>query len=262
MKQRTIRLNSNEPTLREQFLEIDAKVSNNELLNIEDLYIFSNISYYDIQNEFDIISKGGVLDEYCQCSRFIAQDIESLKYDKTIFENIDRVKLILNNLKRAIQLKDIKSENECLTSKETCIFHADKNVFDEIADEMQLLVNVLNRYSDIKDSKPFKKIDVQISLLDFISEKVKDKEAFLNGLKENFKIERGRSIKTLIVCLESYEAIAIPNRQMKTFVELLRNYLGRDIGTYQSINDQRDIVQEDKNPIEIKLKPIIQVYID
>jgi hypothetical protein len=240
MKIRTITLNLNEPSIREQFLEIDKKVSNGELLSIEDLAIFSNISYYDIQNKNDIISMGGVLEQYCNCSRLIAQDIESLKYDKIIFENLDKIKFILNNLKRSIQLKDIKSENECLTPKETCIFYSDNTVFDEIADEMRIMVTILNRYFYFGDSAPIRKIEVQssVNFEKFNSEIFKDQESYNLFL---FLVNEYAVKKSVTQFSQIYHWLVVKDNKIKTnkgvkYRDFVKNHFNLE-GVFARISD-------------------------
>jgi hypothetical protein len=91
---------------------------------------------------------------------------------------------------------------------------------------------------------------------DFITN-VTDKPAFLKDLKSICTSETGKEIKAIITILEYEKIVVIPERRLKNFIELLGKYFGRNIGSYQSINDQKDLEKFYLKPFEIKLKTLI-----
>ena len=66
-------------------------------------------------------------------------------------------------------------------------------------------------------------------------------------------------MRALIESLIASKIIIIGNRQFKNFTKLLANYLDRNIGTYQSINDANDY-SHSSLAVNEKLEPIILKY--
>lgn len=83
---------------------------------------------------------------------------------------------------------------------------------------------------------------------------------FLLQLKSAFPTEKGISIRAIINILQIEKILNIPSRGNKAFIELLRNYFQRDIGSYQSINDSKNLDNETTAPIQKILKPLIHKY--
>lgn len=63
------------------------------------------------------------------------------------------------------------------------------------------------------------------------------KEKLAQKIKEVFSTETGKSIRLLLIALESNEPplISVGNRKLKLTYNALKSYLNRDIGTYQSV---------------------------
>lgn len=99
-------------------------------------------------------------------------------------------------------------------------------------------------------------------LYDFIYN-INDKSLFMNDLKTEFPIEKGKSIRAIIDYLIIEKIIIIGNRQLKLFYDLLQNDFERDLGTYQSINDVKFDNKADLKLIEtilVILKPLVIKY--
>ncbi|MCK9235783.1 MAG: hypothetical protein WDA08_04575 [Weeksellaceae bacterium] len=82
---------------------------------------------------------------------------------------------------------------------------------------------------------------------------------FLNELKELFPTEIGLSIRAIIEILKENNMLIIGTREFKAFFKELKDFFDRNIGSYQSINDEipDDIIKE---TILLKLKPLIDKY--
>lgn len=87
----------------------------------------------------------------------------------------------------------------------------------------------------------------------------KRKLDFLNELKELFPTEKGINIKAIIEILKENDMLIIGTREFNNFYNELNDFLERDIGSYQSINDSRpdDTINE---TILLRLKPLIDKY--
>ncbi len=124
---------------------------------------------------------------------------------------------------------------------------------DEIKAEVEDFISSVKANS-LKEEKKIK----ELKLHEFIYN-IKNKDKFLIDLKTTFKTERGVEIRALIESLIASKIIIIGNRQFKNFTELLGNYLDRNIGTYQSINDANEY-SHSSLAINEKLEPIILKY--
>lgn len=99
-------------------------------------------------------------------------------------------------------------------------------------------------------------LNAKKTLLDFI-ENVNDKEVFMQDLKNTFNTEKGKSIKAILNKLEEAKIITIAPREFMQFYKELKTYFGRNIGTYPSINDPKEIEKEITDSIYSKLNPLI-----
>ena len=82
-----------------------------------------------------------------------------------------------------------------------------------------------------KSKKPFK------TFPEYILHKKNDEFAEL--LKNEFNIERGKSLKLMIDVLIKKEMFTIENRQRENIYNAMKEYFNRDIGTKQSIFDYK-----------------------
>lgn len=178
---------------------------------------------------------------------FEKQKVElSIHFDeKTQFE-----KFILLETNRSKE--NIKDTKEFIKAHPDTRWHGKERANNVLETYIQFLDNKLFINEKTNNKKP------EPTFLDFIHN-VKDKEAFAEDLKSTFSSEIGQNIKALINLLgiESNEIIIIPQRKFRSFVVAFKNYLNRDIGTYNSINDVKHIDDVIYNDIEKKLKPLI-----
>ena len=80
---------------------------------------------------------------------------------------------------------------------------------------------------------------VKKTINDFIYN-VKDKETFLNDLKETFTTEKGQKIRALIELLKEEDIIIKGEREFKAFYEEFKKTMKQNIGEYQGINDLKE----------------------
>jgi hypothetical protein len=106
------------------------------------------------------------------------------------------------------------------------------------------------------ETKNINEINKQKVLFDYINN-IEDKEAFLLDLKNAFPTEKGKSIKSFIDLLKNEDILIIGTKEFKHFVELLTDYFGRNIGTYNGIQNTKTIDKAISDPINTKLKPLI-----
>jgi len=116
----------------------------------------------------------------------------------------------------------------------------------------------INQPQQIKINKPNK---IKKEIKSFI-QNVNDKENFIIKLKELFLNEKGKQIKAMIIILERNELLLIPDRQFLSFYNSLQTEFYRDIGTYTSINDEKekDFDEAYLSKFEKVLKPLITKY--
>lgn len=125
--------------------------------------------------------------------------------------------------------------------------------YDEIIAEIQDSILKTEKKNSNKEEKT-----EELELHKFIYN-IKNKGEFLIDLKTTFKTERGVEIRALIESLKAQEIIVIGPRKFSKFIKLLGYYLGRDIGTYQSINDANKY-SHSGSAVNIKIKPIISKH--
>lgn len=97
------------------------------------------------------------------------------------------------------------------------------------------------------------------NIFDFIF-LVDEKENFLSEIKNTFPTEIGISIKAIINKLSEEKILIIGAREFKTIFNLLTIYFQRNIGTYNSIQNVKDIDKTVTDSIHQKLEPLIIKY--
>ncbi|OBY67560.1 hypothetical protein LPB301_01075 [Polaribacter reichenbachii] len=90
---------------------------------------------------------------------------------------------------------------------------------------------------------------------------IENKQSFIKDLKETFPTEKGKSIKAVIDLLVSDNIIIYGTKEFKQLYNQLRLVFDRNIGTYNSIQNVKevdsiiiDVIQKKLNPLIIKYK--------
>lgn len=89
---------------------------------------------------------------------------------------------------------------------------------------------------------------------------INDKEMFVKELKLLFPNEKGKPLKAIINILKTEHILIIGAGEFKAFYEVLKIEFNRNIGTYTSINDVKEIHKDITTPIENKVRPLINKY--
>ena len=129
--------------------------------------------------------------------------------------------------------------------------------------ELQYLEGIVKEAStNMVQKKQQKEIKKPKKILNdyFINIKEDKKEEFYKELKKTFPTEIGKSIKAIIDKLISEDLLSIGAREYNKFIIELAQMFKRDIGKYQGIQNVKQIDKETKEPIEQKLKPLINKY--
>jgi hypothetical protein len=181
-------------------------------------------------------------------------DVDLTKYSKEDFYSLDYTNL----------------QNEGGVSKRYKInSHVpdDISVFKEIwlfifLENLKKILYNIEYISGLTQQADIKKPDeVEKDLSDFIHN-VKNKQEFIQNLKEMFPNEKGKRIKAMIIILQEKGIIVILDRQFKEFYKSLKKDFNRDIGTYPSINDIKVGVFDDTylDGFRKKLIPLIKKH--
>lgn len=178
----------------------------------------------------------------------------------TYFDERKTIKVI-ENLTKVVQ--ETETVNELLKIRKSIdIIQSDlKNKKERFPDYYKLLIgkvkqlekSINNQIQLVEKTKPEK---LKKTLFQFINN-IEDKESFLLELKNAFPTERGKDIRVIIDLLVNEDILIISEREYKHFVELLKDYFGRNIGKYQGIQNKMTITKEKSDPITKKLKPLI-----
>ena len=96
-------------------------------------------------------------------------------------------------------------------------------------------------------------------LFQFI-QNIKHKENFIQELTETFPTEKGKSIKAIIDILTEKNIIVYGTKEFKTLYEEIKLNFNRDIGTYNSIQNVKDIDSAILDTITKKLNPLINKH--
>lgn len=117
-----------------------------------------------------------------------------------------------------------------------------------------------SKLESLKNNESSKKVqNLKKTLFDFIYNVI-DKEGFINGLRKEFRTEKGIEIRAIINKLEEERVFVIGAREFKNFRDALEKKFDRKIGTYQSIQNVKDIDNSISEKINIRLNPIIKKY--
>lgn len=211
--------------------------------------------------------------EYKEMIASIRLDIQTGEYDEIFFSELNQNQSILKLIitlfeKEAYDTHGFHEYINLIDDDESKALYFELK--DKLKDEILLLINYISDFipefiyqsqlnlEQISELKEKIKEDYEPALIDFFQKiEAPQKDTFLQELKSTFNIEFGRSIKALIEVLEKNNLLIIPNRQNRKFIELLGKHFERKIGSYQSINDVKDITQFDLDPIELKLNIIL-----
>lgn len=87
-------------------------------------------------------------------------------------------------------------------------------------------------------------------------------EPFLVKLKNEFQLEKGKSIRILMHVLEQYEPklLHIPYRKGKLFHKSIKGFFNRDIGSYQSIFNYPVDERIDRHEIENFKMRVVKIF--
>lgn len=105
--------------------------------------------------------------------------------------------------------------------------------------------------------KPKSQKDKPEKSLHHFFNKIKDIDSFINELKTTFPIEKGQKIRVIIDSLKDEEILLIGEREFADFYRKLKENFKRNIGTYPSIKDVKDIPEPITKEINNKLNPLI-----
>ena len=221
--------------------------------------VYTDIDYYRMTcfNRGSIrfpLNCPDLIDEYFNLSlnKYLLEQKEVLK---SIFVAEDQKKKFIS--KDILNAKN-RIENQKVMLKKLPHFGSERkeNAISILEAYINFCETKLKQPQQPEDSK-HKKV-----LFDFIYN-IEDKEAFVSELKTVFNTGKGKPIKAVINILKEAEMLTIPDREFKTFYNLLKLSFDRDIGTYTGINDAEKIVPFDNKylePIKIKLNPLIIKY--
>jgi len=80
---------------------------------------------------------------------------------------------------------------------------------------------------------------------------------FADQLRNEFANEKGLQIRYMIEALIKLNLLVLNSGQWKGFVSSIRDYFGRNIGTYQAIQNPKNIFPEDIATMVKRIEPII-----
>lgn len=230
-----------EKILTEDFQNFDTSTQKNIVTDFAELYCYN-------------------LDKYLIESKNIIDNSDKLNYWQTKIYEYKRDHLNLG-------LRD-KFEILGINVKVNGIDPLNDNSFKKFCSkQIRLLENEIEYqtliYKEPQQTKTKKSDEIKKTLNDyFVNIKDDKKEDFFNELKKMFPTEKGKSIKVIIDSLKSENLLSIGTREFSKFLIVLAEMFGRDIGKYQGIQNVNfnDIDKETKEPIEIKLNPLINKY--
>lgn len=111
----------------------------------------------------------------------------------------------------------------------------------------------LSDTSTVEKTKPKKPKKV---LFQFIHN-IKNKEEFIQELKETFPTEIGKSIKAIIDILTDEKILVYGTKEFKTLKEEIEFSFNRNIGSYNSIQNVKIVDKETTDTVHKKLNPLI-----
>jgi hypothetical protein len=253
-------------------VSINKTVDENTTLTkkVQELLKTYNWNVYDLMNKVIQLYKGvnkndnntihiqeGKIEFRLSSIIYFAEIVEHYeRKDEFIIANKIK-KHCLSVLKNAIEnLKEIYSIDIFKTPLKTDIEAVNEALKNSINIDEVIKLQGLNN-----EIKPRQQNTGQKTVLNFVHN-VSDKENFIKDLTTAFNKDedRGRTIKAVINFLKEAGIFIIPDRQLKTFLNLLQVEFTQNIGSYTSINDAEKKNRFDDqflNPIKIILKPLI-----
>lgn len=126
------------------------------------------------------------------------------------------------------------------------------STIDTMAKESPIL---FDGFYEVETDQPEAK-KTKKTLLEFIHN-IEDKEAFVQDLIKLFPTEIGKSIKAIIDILNNEKIIIYGTKEFKQLFEELTSCFGRDLGTYQSVQNVKTVDAETTNIVCKKLNPLI-----
>lgn len=248
------------------------------------VYRLHNLEYDDFKdvfdyNLFDDLKRNIVPNTQSDFILFVKETFYNFKFDnqaKMFFRDLISYLNKYNHLliknddglfeKNTIQefVANIYAENYLDTIQK--IKNNYKMIFPEIENYFGLdfeIIEIYSHYANINKYQEVKEILKKEKLKKTIEQyvnNVSDEKEFLNELKDSFSTEKGRDIRIIIDYLKNEKIFIIQDRENKNFIEALGKHFDRYIGTKQGILDTMIITPEKKEPIEYKLKQIINKY--
>jgi len=232
---------------------------NNEKIKSREFEDFfeTHYQFYNNPTPFDVFN------DPCNILQESLNEIKKIIINSTFGENEkitllkEFLKYIENEVAKSNDCKEI--ENPKLYPKLIYLKEGYVKIYNEVLNVYSHYLDGFEKQSFVNKEieKPLKKEKEIKNISDFIYN-VKDKDAFLNILKTTFKKEKGKKIRAIIDLLKRENILIIPERDFLDFYNCLKTYLDRNIGTYQSINDVKDIQSYYFTPFEEILNPIIK----
>jgi len=172
--------------------------------------------------------------------------INSLEIINQAIENLDSEYLSIKMFEKT-EPYHIEPQKMFLESKR-------KSIKEQL--KIDRLKNKQNPPQQTETSKPKK---LKKTLLEFIYN-VENKEAFIQDLKNTFPTEIGKSIKAIIDFLNKEQILIYGTKEFKQLFEELEKYFNRNIGTYNSVQNVKEIDKETNDTIFKILNPLIIKY--
>jgi hypothetical protein len=175
--------------------------------------------------------------------------IELREIVKNGCSHFQNVYLSQKERKKRAKLTDLQINHDAYINEILELYEQYKNLLKDIE-------NKINKPQQPETIKP--KI-LKKTLLEFIHN-VEKKEAFIQDLKITFPTEIGKSIKAIIDFLNEEQILIYGTKEFKQLFEELQNYFSRSIGSYNSVQNVKEIDKETNNTISKKLNPLIIKY--
>ncbi len=157
-------------------------------------------------------------------------------------------------------LENIKTELELKCGLD---FEIEFEVKPYISSYNKIISFLETKKSELSNKTPLSNIATEDKRLktfqDFVFS-INNKEMFVKELKLLFPNEKGKSLKAIINILKTERILIIGAGEFKAFYEALKIEFNRNIGTYNSINDVKEIHEDITTPIENKVRPLINKY--
>ncbi len=202
--------------------------------------------------------------------------LEKNQYDGRLKEYLTKHKGATENEFRLFEIQETKDKiRECVSSKENpAIFFTSQRHYENAP---SFLIKSFQRKNNSEIAKLENYLE-QIESKEVKDKEVKDKEvkdkevklddffrlngnytSFIYDLKNEFKVEKGRTFTVIIDNLKKEGILEIPLGKFNKFYKLLIKEFDRNIGNYSSINDTKieSLSNELKDSVTKQLTPII-----